>query len=159
MSKALVTISFVVPAGYAPGDYARLHGNGGSGDVDWETPLSETQYDLFPDGAGLYGFGNAPFGGHRFGRGHAMRCAGFGHIPFGKGPFGHGTGIVDAACEVTECGDYKFGLACYDELGNAHSGSPEETEVEIHITPDSPAGLTKNSYDKDTDVLVLDVAS
>lgn len=159
MSSALVIIKFVVPAGYADGDYALLHSNGGSGEVDWETPASAGQLDLFPNGAGLYGFGKAPFGGHRFGRGHSMGCQGFGHIPFGRGPFGHGTGIVEAEYEADQCGDYLFGLACYDSLGNAHEGEPEEAEVEIHVAPDAPAGLTKNSYDKDTDVLVLDVAA
>ena len=159
MSKAVVTLKFVVPAGYAEGDYSLLAGNGGSGAIDWDNPLSQTQYPLFPNGAGLYGFGHAPFGQHRFGRGHSMRCAGFGHIHFGKGPFGHGAGIVDAVTEVDECGDYKFGLACYDSLGNLHEGSPEEIELEIHIAPDVPSGLQKNSYDKETDVLILDVES
>ena len=158
MSSALITTSFVVPAGYAEGDYALLHGNAGSGDVDWDKPLSSEQLSLFPNGAGIYGFGRAPFGRHRFGRGHSMNCQGFGHIPFGKGPFGHGTGIVEAEYEADQCGDYLFGLACYDSLGNAHEGTPEETEVEVHVAPDAPTGLVKNSYDKDTDVLVLDAA-
>jgi len=158
MSSAVAAIKFVVPAGYAEGDYAILHGNGGSGDVDWDNPLSQAEYALFPNGAGLYGFGRAPFGHHRFGRGHSMRCAGFGHVPFGKGPFGHGTGIVDAVSEVSECGTYKYGLACYDSLGNAHEGVPEETELEVHIAPDAPTGLVKNSYDQEADVLILDAA-
>jgi len=159
MSSALITIKFVVPAGYADGEYAVLHGNGGSGDVDWETPLSDEQLPLFPAGAGLYGWGRAPWGRFRWGHGHSMGCPGWGHLPWGRFPWGHGTGVVEAACEVSECGDYKFGLACYDSFGNAHEGTPGEVTVEVHIAPDAPSGLVKSSYDKETDVLVLCVAS
>jgi len=33
----VIQISFD-PSGYASGDYCRLHSNGGSGDIDWESP-------------------------------------------------------------------------------------------------------------------------
>lgn len=157
--NGLVTIEYIVPAGYREGDYAKLHGNGGVGSIDWNNPLSEEVFDLFPNGAGLFGFGLAPFGHHRFGHAHSMRAAGFGRLPFGHHPFGHGTATITATYEVEDCGDYKFGFACYDELGNAHEGSPEETELEIHLAPAAPTGLKKNSYDKDTDVLVLDAVA
>lgn len=159
MSSALITIDFVVPAGYAEGDYALLHGNGGSGDVDWDTELSAEQLSLFPGGAGVFGWGFAPWGHFRWGHGHSMGCAGWGHLPWGKFPWGHGTGVVETTYEASECGDYKFGLACYDSLGNAHEGTPEEVTVAVHVAPDSPVGLAKNSYDIDTDVLVLDAAA
>ena len=157
--KALITIRFIIPIGYQPGDYALLHGNAGSGDIDWQTPLSQQAYDLFPDGSGIYGFGLAPWADFRFGKPHCMRAAGFGLLDFGLFPFGLGTAVVTAQYETSECGDYKFGLACYDQLGNAHEGTPEEAEVEVHVTPDAPAGLAKVSYNKETDVLVLNVAN
>ena len=37
--SANITIEFAVPAGHEQGDYARLHGNGGSGGIDRESPL------------------------------------------------------------------------------------------------------------------------
>lgn len=156
--SAMITIEFVVPAGYQQGDYAQLHGNGGDGEIDWNNPLTEQTYDLFPDGAGLYGWGHAPWGHFRWGHGHSMNCLGWGHLPWGHFPWGHGTGVVTATCQVERCGDYKFGLACYDELGNLHEGTPDEVTVEVHVSPDVPTGLKKNSYDKDTDVLILDAA-
>ena len=64
---------FVVPKGYNPGDYAQLHGNGGSGSVDWNNPLTDTVYDLFPNGAGIYGWGHAPWGHFRWGHADSMR--------------------------------------------------------------------------------------
>ena len=63
--RALVTIQFIVGLGYLRGDYARLHGNGGSGDIDFNTPVNNEVYDLFPDNAGIYGWGHAPWGHFR----------------------------------------------------------------------------------------------
>jgi hypothetical protein len=156
--SALITIQFAVPVGYLPGDYAMLHGNGGSGDINWDTPLSTKKYELFPNGAGIYGFGHAPFGHFPFGHAYSMRTAGFGHLPFGHFPFGYGTALIKAVVKVDECGAYKFAFACYDKLGNLHIGTPEELTVNVHVTPPQPDRLTKYSYDKDTDVLVLNVA-
>jgi len=156
--SAIVTLQFVVSIGYADGDYVVLHGNGGSGEIDWETPLSTHQYDLFPDGAGIYGFGLAPFGRHRFGRAQSRSSPGFGRLPFGRHPFGLGTSVITITHKVDYCGDYKFALACYDAAGNLHEGSPVELDVPIHIAPPAPTGLVKHSYDKDTDILMLDAA-
>jgi len=156
--KARVTILFVVPIGYLPGEYAKLHANDGEGNVDWKNPASRAKLDLVPRGAGIYGFGRAPFGRHRFGKAHSMRCAGFGHLPFGKNPFGHGTAVVSTRHTVPECGYWKFALACYDSAGNLHEGTPEEVSLSIHVPPPAPTGLKKNNYNKTTDVLTLDVA-
>ncbi len=154
--SALITIQFVVPVGYQEGDYARLHGNGGEGNIDWQNPLSEEKLALFPNGAGIFGFGRAPWGYFRWGHAHSMRAAGWGHLPWGRFPWGYGTAVVLAKHEVDSCGNYKFGLACYDKHGNVHQGTPEEVEVEVHLAPPAPTGLKKNSYDKNTDILVLD---
>jgi len=155
--SANVTVDFVVPVGYEPGDYAQLHSNGGDGDINWSSPVDETVYNLFPNGAGIYSWGHAPWGHFRWGHCHSMRTVGWGYLPWGNFPWGHGTAVVTALHEVTACGDYKFGFACYDQLGNLHSGDPEEAEVEIHVGPPAPTGLKKNSYNKTTDILVLDV--
>jgi len=156
--SAKITIRFIVPAGYSDTDYAQLHGNGGSGAIDWDTPLNTRDYDLFPGGAGIFGWGGAPWGHFRWGHSHAMQTPGWGFQPWGRFPWGHGTGIIEATVTVHYCGDYKFALACYDQAGNGHEGSPQELEVTIHIAPPTPTGLTKTSYDKDTDILVLDAA-
>ncbi len=156
--KAMITVAFVVPVGYGPGDYAMLHTNGGFGDIDWNLPASSARHELFPQGAGVYGFGHAPFGRHRFGCCHSMRTPGFGHLPFGRAPFGHGTSVVQINHKVSACGHYKFGLACYDYAGNLHVGTPAEVTVNVHVAPATPTGLTKNSYNKATDVLTLDAA-
>lgn len=156
--SVLITIQFAVPVGYSLGDYAMLHGNGGSGDIDWNTPLSGEKFELFPNAAGIFGWGHTPWGHSRWGRAHSMRTPGWGHLPWGHSPWGHGTSVITARYEAMSCGDYKFGFACYDKLGNLHEGTAEEVTVPVHIAPPAPNGLKKNSYDKDTDILVLDAA-
>jgi len=156
--SANITIEFVVPAGHQKGDYARLHGNGGSGDIDWDGPVSGMIYRLFPNGAGIFGWGHAPWGRFRWGHAHSMRCSGWGHAPWGHYPWGHGSALITARYKVDYCGDYKFGFGCYDAAGNLHEGSPEEVTVNVHIAPPAPTGLVKNSYNPETDVLILDAA-
>lgn len=156
---ALVTVTFVVSMGYQLGDYAMFHGSEADGEIDWNNPLSERRFDLFPNGAGIFGWGHAPWGNFRWGHAHSMRAAGWGELPWGRFPWGYGTAVITAKHTVVDCGVYKFGFACYDELGNLHSGSPEELEIEVHTAPPAPAGLKKTSYNKTTDVLVLNVVS
>jgi hypothetical protein len=155
---ALITVQFVVPVDYNEGDYARLHGNGGSGNIDWNNPLSNAIYELFLNAVGIYGWGYAPWGDFRWGYAHSLRTTGWGDLPWGQFPWGHGSALIKATDEVNSCGEYKFGFACYDSLGNLHEGSPQEVTVEIHIAPSAPSRLTKNSYNKDTDILVLNAA-
>lgn len=156
---AIITVQFVVPVGYREGDYAKLHSNGGSGDINWSTPADNSEYPLFPHGAGIYGWGLAPWGHFLWGHAHSMRTAGWGNLPWGLFPWGHGTAVLRIIHEVDSCGEYKFGLACYDKFGNLHQGTPGQVTASVHIAPPAPAGLKKNSYNKDTDVLVLDVAA
>ncbi len=87
-----------------------------------------------------------------------MKAPGFGHLPFGRYPWGCGTVVITAAHEVFDCGAYKFAFGCFDEWGNVHSGSPEEASADIHIAPDAPTGLTRVSYNKTTDILILNAA-
>jgi len=154
--SAIITISFYVPPDALPGDYAKLHGNNGSGDIDWDVPLADSPIDLFPNGAGIYGFGYSSFGNTPFGKPAPVDVLGWGNVPFGKGRWGYGAAKITVTVTVHACGDYKFGFSHYDKAGNKHAGSPEEITVPIHVAPPAPTGLRRNSYDKDTDILVLD---
>lgn len=156
--SAVITIDSIVPVGYEDGDYARLHGNGGSGNIDWNNPLTKDVFELFPKGTGVYGFGYAPWGHFRWGNVHSLRSNGWGYLNWGHFPWGHGTAVIQATNRVESCGEYKFGFACFDKLGNLHSGSPGEITTHVHIPPSAPTGLTKNSYNKETDILVLNAA-
>lgn len=157
MSKK-VTISFVVPQTYREGDYARLCGNGGAGDIDYDVPISNQIFPLFPKGAGFYGWGHLPWGHFPWGHGTSVRTTGWGHLPWGHFPWGYGAVIISAEVVINECGDYKFAFACYDSCGNRHQGSPEELTVSVHMAPAAPGRLKKTSYNKNTGLLVLQVA-
>jgi transposase-like protein len=87
-----------------------------------------------------------PFmGAKRLKREHNLSCS-------------HGAMRICAEHKVVCCGAYKFGFACYDAAGNQHAGTPRQVTVDVHIAPEKPTGLKKNSYNKTTDVLVLDAA-
>ena len=156
--SASITLEFTVAVGYAEGDYTVLHGNGGSGDIDWDSPLNNNVYPLFPFRAGNFGWGNAPWGYFPWGHLYSMRTLGWGHAPWGHFPWGHGAVVITVVYRVDDCGAYKFAFACYDPLGNLHEGTPEEVTLHIHIAPAAPTGLKKVSYDPDTDILVLAAA-
>lgn len=156
--SAMITIQYVVDLGYRLGDYAQLHSNNADRDIDWNDPVDDTIYELFPNAAGIYGWGSAEWGNFRWGRAHSERTPGWGQMPWGLSPWGYGTSVITAVHEVSVCGKYKFGFACYDQFGNLHEGTPEEAEIEIHFAPDAPTGLKKDSYNKTTDVLILDAA-
>jgi len=155
----VVTITATVGLEYDPGDYAKLCWNGGSGDVDYDEPVDDTKIKLFGDNGGFYGFGEGPFGEYEFGDVYAPGVPGFGESPFGDYAFGYGSITISATKKISDCGDYKFGFAVYDSLGNLHSGVPGEVSLAVHVVPDKPKGLSKVSYDKNTDILVLGVRS
>ncbi len=154
-----ITLQFVVPAGFRKGDYAKLFSDAGGGTIDYNTPVDNRLYELFPAGAGIYGFGHAPWGHFRWGHGHAMRAVGFGHLPFGHFPFGLGSAQITATHKVAQCGTYKYAFKVYDAAGNPQSGDPEEVSLTVDTAPAKPTGLKKQSYNKTTDVLTLEVAS
>lgn len=158
MSRARITIDAVVPAGFAPGDYALLYGSGGAGEIDHNSPLDTIKYLFFPNGSGLYGFGHAPFGRFRFGRSQARGARGWSRLPFGRFPWGHGAAWIRVSREVAFCGRHKFALASFDALGNRQAASPGEVTLNIHIPPDAPTPLKSKSYDAGTDILLLEVA-
>jgi len=158
MSKAIITISFTVPPGHTPGDYAMLFGDLGSGTISYTAPLSQQKYPLFPDGAGFLGWHRLAWHNFPWHRGKSVNTPGWHYLPWHKFPFHHGAVTVTAKYTVTACGTYKFAFKCYDAAGNADAGTPEEVSVEVHIAPDAPTGLKKVSYDKATDILILEAA-
>lgn len=156
--SAIIILQFTVPVGHEKGDYAHLHGNGGEGEINWNLPLTNEVFDLFPKGSGIYGWGRAPWGYYPWGHTKSIRCNGWGSLPWGHYPWGHGTVVITAQVSIADCGIYKFGFACYDKFDNLHEGTPDEKILYIHIPPPTPTGLSKYSYNKDTDVLILSAA-
>lgn len=154
---ARITIRFCPPLSARQGDYVKLHGNGGSGAIDWTNPVSDKKHDLFPGGAGNFGAGLAPAGLEPAGQAWSVLTIGAGLAPAGLEPAGLGAVVIEAADEVDDCGLYRYGFKGFDPLGNEHVGTPGEVQVDVHVTPPRPLGLKKESYDSATDVLTLSV--
>lgn len=152
---AQITLQFVVPLAFRPGDTVRLYSNGGSGVINWTTPHDNAVYDCFPEGAGVYGWGHAPWGRFPWGHAYAQRTRGWGHLPWGHFPWGLGATLLTIRTQVQSCGEYLFALGATDAAGNAHVGTPDELALSIHLAPAAPAGLKFVSYDPDADLLIL----
>ncbi len=154
---AKVTIKFCVPLTAMVGDTGYLHSNGGSGSINWDTPVSPKQYPLYPDGVGNFGAGLAPAGLERAGLAWPSGVLGAGLCPAGLEPAGLGAAIVEAVNAVDDCGTYRYAFKNYDACGNPMEGTPEEKEIEVHVTPSAPLGLKLVAYDVDAKVLTLAV--
>lgn len=157
-TEGLVTLKFAVPLGHAHGDYAQIYSNNGAGDIDWDTPFSTQQIPLYPGGAGWRGFGEGGFGTAPFGGPAPNRIRrGFGTSPFGMSPFGLGCVMITKNLRITECGHWLFAVKCFDALGNAHTGAPNQATAVLHVNPPRPQRLILENYDPVTDVLTLNV--
>jgi len=156
--SATVTIDFLAPADAAPGDYAQLFSNGGDGAIDYDTPADAMRYDLAPNGARTLGFGEGPYGLMPFGDAVAAGLLGYGEGPYGVMPFGGGCLTVRIEHRVDRCGAYRCAVRTFDALGNPQPDPCEELPLPIHIAPPAPtARPTKVSYNRATDVLVLNI--
>ena len=155
---ALVTIRFAVPGGqYRIGDYCQLHGDDGSGTIDWDTPLDDSKFELFKDDGGYHGWYNMPWYKFPWYHGQSRDCQGWYHMPWCYFPWYHGTSVIEMEALIEICGTFKFGLKAFDKLGNEHVGQAGQAEIEVHIAPATPVGLKKNNYDPVGNLLVLDV--
>jgi len=157
MAKAKATIKWPVPAGYKPGDYAVLCANDGlGGAVDFNNQIST--HDLFRRGAGIYSVYRTPCYTTRCYKPSAQRTGGPYSTPCYKGCCGHTPNVIETTVDIAECGSWKYAFAVYDSLGNIYEGTAEEVAIEVHIEPDKPTGLKKVSYNKTTDILILEAA-
>jgi len=156
--SANITITWAVPIGYQPGDYAKLYGNGGSSNINYDSPLTIEKFVLFQDGGGIYGWYQMPWYKFPWYQGYATRCLGWYQLPWYKFPWYHGTTLITVRQTVFVCGVYKFALKIFDRLGNENVGETEEVEAVIHIAPPAPTGLTKGTYDKESNILILEAA-
>lgn len=155
--SALIKVVFPVADGYSEGDYARLYSNGGSGEVDYSEPIESASFDLFPEGAGVHGWGHQRWYNFPWYHGDKRNLPGWYNMPWYHFPWYHGRVCIVAETEVQECGDYKFGFKLYDQLDNEQVGDQVEVDLAVHIAPPQPDRMTKESYDKDTDILVLNI--
>ncbi len=155
--SATIKVKFIVPLTARPGDIAKLYSNNGDGAINFTSPLTQEQIDLFPQGGGNYGFGLAPFGEFPFGLACSVNTQGFSLLPFGYFPWGYGGVLIERTVTVEECGNWLLAFKTFDAAGNENVGTPGQAAANVHVAPPAPVGLKKVSYNKTTGVLTLAV--
>jgi len=140
-----------LPAGAA----ANIYFDSGTGQIDYEHPLTDSPIPIWPAWQDKAGFAMGGFGLGDFGYDSAA-AVGFGKGAFGCGQFGLDADTIEWASPALPAGIYRFAVKVTDRSGTQSSTS--ETEP-ITVTPAArPAdGLSISSWDGQTNQLVLAV--
>ena len=152
-----VTISWVVPPTYIPGDYAYLHANlGDNSDIDWAGAAFDGRKMLtHPNPPGMFGYGHGYYGHFHYGHPQSFGILGYGHYPYGHFAYGHSPTWIKIICDMQYPGFWIFGFALYDEFNNDYVGAPDEEGMYVDLEPKEPAALKESSYDVIGEKLVL----
>ncbi len=124
------------PGSADPAATVNVYGNGGSGAIDYGTPLNDRPIAMFPDGSGRWGFGLGGFGGDDFGRGGG-RSPGWGLGGFGVGEFGVDSAWARWLSGPLGPGAHRLAAVARDGLGNADESPPVEVDLTI-VDPPAP---------------------
>lgn len=138
------------------GGAAQIYFDNGTGDIDYENPLSCLPIRIWPAWQDKAGFGMSRFGVSDFSYDSAA-AVGFGKGSFGNGQFGLDADTFEWLSEPMQAGVYKFAVKITDEVGNESSVSESEP---VTVTPAArPAEqVSICSFDKQTNQLVLNVS-
>ncbi len=138
------------------GGAAEVYFDNGTGQIDYDKPLSDSPIRLWPAWQDKAGFGMGKFGAGDFGYDSAA-AVGFGRGRHGRGQFGLDADAIEWTSPLLQAGVYKFAVRVTDSEGSQSSISESEP---ITITPAAkPAEkLSILSFDKQTSQLVLEVA-
>lgn len=155
-SSGRVRISMLRSQALPIGAVAEIYFDNGTGDIDYESSLTNPPIRIWPSEQDKAGFGMSGFGESDFGYDGAG-AVGFGKGSFGNGQFGLDADTIEWESEPLNAGVYKFAVRLFDSAGNQSGGS--ETEA-ITVTPAArPAEqVSISSFDKQTNQLVLKIA-
>ena len=128
----------------------------GTGTIDYENPLTDEPVRIWPNWQDKAGFGMSSFGRSDFGYDYSA-AVGFGLGSFGNGDFGVDADIVEWTSESIAAGVYKFGVKVFDDSQNQSQVSEIE-DVTVIPSAKPAVGLAINSYDKQTNQLVLNIS-
>jgi hypothetical protein len=132
---------------------AQVYSDGRSGEIDYESPVSKEDIQLWPSWQDKFGFGLGQFGEGDFGY-EGSAAVGFGMGLFGEGEFGFDADKVIWESDELETGRHKFAVKVTDRFGQVSDG--EETGEITVIRSARPAeGLKVDFYDKAEDRLAL----
>jgi len=137
------------------GATAQIYFDSGTGQIDYDNPLTDSPIRIWPAWQDKAGFAMAGFGLGDFGYDSAA-AVGFGKGSFGNGQFGLDADTIEWISPSVQGGIYKFGVKIADRSGN--QSSTVETEP-VTVTPAArPADeLRIASFDNDTNQLLLEI--
>jgi hypothetical protein len=130
--------------------------NNGSGEINYDEPVTEQPIKIWPAWQDKAGFGMSRFGASDFGFDFSGGI-GFGRGHFGRGWFGCDADSFDWTSKQLEPGTYRFGVKVIDEAGN-ESGASESGEITVTPAARPAERLEVYSYDKQTNKLVLSIS-
>jgi len=134
---------------------AEIYFDNGTGEVDYDTPLTNSPIKIWPAWQDKAGFGMSKFGVDDFGYGSAA-AVGFAKGSFGHSQFGLDADTIEWISPPLQAGVYKFGVKIADGAGNESSAS--ETEPLTLIPAARPAQkVSISSFDKQTNQLALKI--
>lgn len=152
-----VRISLLRSQNLPMGATAEIYFDNGTGEVDYDKPLTSSPIRIWPAWQDKAGFGMSRFGVSDFGLEWAAGV-GFGKGSFSNGRFGLDADMIEWTSPPLSAGVYKFAVKIADERGNESSVS--ETGP-ITVTPAAkPAEKVSISlFDKQANRLVLKIAN
>lgn len=151
-----VRISMLRSQDLPPGATTQIYFDNGTGEIDYENPLTDSPVHLWSAWQDKTGFGMSRFGVSDYGYDSAA-AIGFGKGSLGNGRFGLDADITVWTSPPLKAGIYRFAVIVTDKEGNESSVS--ETGP-ITVTPAArPAErLEISSFDKQANELVLKIA-
>jgi len=151
-----VRISMLRSQNLPMGATAEIYFDNGTGEIDYDKPLTSSPIRIWPAWQDKAGFGMSRFGVSDFGLDWAAGV-GFGKGSFSNGQFGLDADTIEWTSPPLSAGVYRFAVKIADEAGNESSVS--ETGP-ITVTPAAkPAEKVSISlFDKQANRLVLKIA-
>lgn len=135
---------------------AEVYFDNGTGEIDYDNPLSVSPIRIWPAWQDKAGFGMSRFGVGDFGHDSAA-AVGFGKGSFGHGQFGIDADTIEWLSPPLWSGVYRFGVKITDGAGKQSIAS--ETEPITVVPAARPAErVSISSFDKQTNQLVLSVS-
>lgn len=151
-----VRISFLRGQNLPPNSTVQIYFDNGTGEIDYEHPLTDWPIRVWPCWQDKAGFGMSRFGAGDFGYDSAA-AVGLGRGCFGQGRFGLDADVFEWVSEPMPAGVYKLAVKVVDEAGNESSSETGEVVVIPAARPAERVSVI--SFDKETNQLVLKVAN
>jgi len=151
-----VRISFLRGQNLPIGSTAQIYFDNGTGEIDYDNPLTDWPIRIWPVWQDKAGFGMSRFGVSDFGYDSAA-AVGFGKGSFGHGQFGLDADTIEWISPSLSAGVYKFAVKVIDEAGK-ESNIAETDQITVTAAARAAEQVSICSFDKQTNQLVLNVS-